>query len=255
MQKLMKEHVGESISLIQAKWRADAWAKENISECFENCDQNGLLNISQPDGIPVAVPCPVLSRNCSRGKKFITTIDYLAVQSLPQEIPILYREEVASAAETLAIKGARNWSGKGFLYLYGDTGTGKSFAAAWRVYNDLHTRLNDIWDDPGGWRVAAVSTARWFSAFSICLERGYLQDAAKAEFLILDDLGCELRSPTNIAILNELISVRYNERRPTIITSNCNLAELESRYQPRMYERIIQSNSVVDVGTINRRLR
>ena len=63
-----------------------------------------------------------------------------------------------------------------------------------------------------------------------------------------------MKSPSNAAILNELIGVRYNEKRPTIITSNCSLAELESRYMSRMYERIIQSNSVIDAGVTNKRL-
>ena len=258
MQRLMNARAGGSAikigSLLQAKWRAQEWAKENIHECLDDCDEYALLDITEPDGVAVNVQCPILSKECPRGRKYLSAINSLAVESMPHDIPKLFRTEVESADETLAVSGARMWNGKGFLYLYGATGTGKSFAAAWRVYRDIRVRLERIWNSPGEWRSVAVSSARWFSAFAVCLERSNLYEAENAGFLILDDLGCEMKSPSNAAILNELIGVRYNEKRPTIITSNCSLAELESRYMSRMYERIIQSNSVIDAGITNKRL-
>lgn len=251
-------HVGESVikigSLIQARFRAQEWAKQNIHKCLDDCDEYALLDITEPDGVPVNVPCPILSRECPRGRHYLATVHSLAVESMPLDIPKLFRTEVATADETLAVSGARMWNGSGFLYLYGATGTGKSFAAAWRVYHDIRKRLEKVWDSPWEWRAAAASSARWFSAFAVCLERSNLYEAQNAGFLILDDLGCEMKSPSNAAVLNELIGVRYNEKRPTIITSNCDLAELQSRYMSRMYERIIQSNSVIDAGLTNKRL-
>ena len=72
--------------------------------------------------------------------------------------------------------------------------------------------------------------------------------------LVLDDLGCDVETPTNKATINELIGVRYNFERPTIITSNLNPEDISRRYMPRMYERLVQSNNFVDAGMESLRL-
>ena len=259
MQKLMNARAEASQinfgKILEAKFRAQSWANSNIHECLDDCNEYGLIDITEPDGILMSVECPLLSQECPRGRKYLSAIQRLALDSMPREIPKLFRTEVANADETLAVSGARMWNGNGFLYLYGATGTGKSFAAAWRVYMDIRSAIERVWDRPEEWKRNASSGARWFSAFAVCLERSNLYEAENAGFLVLDDLGCEMKSPGNAAILNELVAVRYNEKRPTIITSNCNLPELENRYMPRMYERIIQSNAVVDAGVTNKRLQ
>ena len=88
----------------------------------------------------------------------------------------------------------------------------------------------------------------------ICIDRTIMQEARNAPLLIIDDLGCEVESATNKAIINDLIANRYSHRKPTIITSNLSMEELQSRYKDRMYERILQTGHIVDAGSFNKRL-
>ena len=253
------EHVGGLAQrlnkALEDRERVDAWAGQNIHECHFDCSEDGRLVVApSADAGEYRIFCPLLSQKCPRGAKFLEQIKDLALGSLPDEIPTIFRSALPAPKDTDAIYGAYRWKGKGVLYLHGGTGTGKSFAAAWRVFDDLHKRLLKYWDSPALWNEHASCPVRWFSAYSVCLERANLYAAESASMLVLDDLGCELFSNANFATLNELIGVRYNFNRPTIITSNLTMAEFSKRYQSRMYERILQSNNIIDTGEDSIRL-
>ena len=259
MLKHTSGRAGDSIDrvrdLMGQRFRAQAWTRENVHECLGDCDEHARIMVSEPDGVSLLVRCPLLSKDCQRGADYEAEISKLAAESVPRCVPKRFRREVENAADTLAVDGARRWPGTGFLYIFGPTGTGKSYAAAWRVFWDLRCRLEQVWDQRSKWTEVSGVVAEWLSAFAVCLERTNLYRAEDAPLLVLDDLGCEAASPANKAVLNELVSVRYNERRPTIITSNLDLPGLDHRYgSMRMYERIIQSNHVVDAGITNKRL-
>ncbi|WP_141730477.1 ATP-binding protein [Synergistes jonesii] len=243
----------ETLSLFDRVMKAREWAAENVVECLDDCDEGARLAIS-PFGERIVVPCPLLSRECSRGRRFLAQGRAFAIASIPVEIPKRFRDTVGFARDTVALTGARLWNGRGFLYLYGGTGAGKSFAAAWRVYHDLQLQIEKDWSTPRKWPESVKLRAGWYSAFSVCLERQNLYAAEAAPMLILDDLGCEAQSPSNKSIINELVAVRYNEMRPTIITSNLNLQELEHIYGVRLYERVIQNGRTIDCGGYNMRL-
>ena len=243
----------KTLSLFDRVMNAREWAEQNIAECLDDCDERAQLAIS-PFEERIVVPCPLLSRECGRGKRFLSQGKSFAIASMPPEIPRRFRSSVAAARETAALCGVRSWDGGGFLYLYGATGTGKSFAAAWRVYYDLLLQVEKDWSLPRKWPESVKARACWYSAFSVCLERKNLYDACAAPKLILDDLGAEARAESNKSIINELVSVRYNEMRPTIITSNLGPRDLEERYSVRLYERIFQNGRTIDCGDHNMRL-
>lgn len=233
-----------------------AWAERYVPDCGLNCDDEGQITVEPfGDGERHLVPCPRLTQSCACGQRFISAIEQRALKALPADFPTTFRRNLIEPRGTRARLGAQRWDGKGFLYIYGGTGSGKSFAAAWRIYDDLRCRFMQDWDNPGLWYRHSTCRARWFSAFSVCIDRANLYEAEQAPMLVLDDLGCETEgSKANSAILNELIGVRYNFERPTIITSNIAPEELSRRYQPRMYERLMQSNHFVDAGMDSLRL-
>lgn len=81
-------------------------------------------------------------------------------------------------------------------------------------------------------------------------------DLAKEEgFVVLDDLGREKVTEFTGEVLYRLINRRYEHKRPTIVTSNCSMAELEANgYGPvisRLSEegRIVQMASATDYRT------
>ena len=58
------------------------------------------------------------------------------------------------------------------------------------------------------------------------------------DLMILDDLGTEMVTPMSMSALYTLINTRLNERRRTVISTNCSDEELERRYTPQICSRI-----------------
>ena len=63
--------------------------------------------------------------------------------------------------------------------------------------------------------------------------------ALGCDLLIVDDLGAEFSTQFTDAALYNIINTRLNTRRPTIISTNLGLPELENRYTRRVSSRLI----------------
>lgn len=59
------------------------------------------------------------------------------------------------------------------------------------------------------------------------------------DLLILDDLGTEFASPFYVSCLYNIINTRLLEHRPTIISTNCEQAQLMDRYGEQITSRLI----------------
>jgi len=134
---------------------------------------------------------------------------------------------LAAARDFLA--APRRW-----LYLYGPTGVGKSHLAA---------AIAIQWADTGMGRVAYASAP----ALLRYIRAGYKDDTADerlialqlVDLLILDDLGTEYHKPGESyshtdSTLFELLADRYTYDRPTVITSNLAVDDLEPRISSRI---------------------
>lgn len=64
--------------------------------------------------------------------------------------------------------------------------------------------------------------------------------AKTAGFLVLDDIGTEKSSEWVIETLFILINHRYEFKLPTILTTNCNLTELEKKLGARITSRLVE---------------
>ena len=231
------------------------WAKENIHDCQQDCDKKSKIpTFLEGDADTIWVACPLLTKDCRRGKLMMKNMNEYALKTIPSAIPNRYAKELYRADETDAILGVKSWNGKGVLYIYGATGTGKSYAAAWSSYYRILQRIEPHWDEEFYWSEHAQDGTEWLTAFDICFDKPSLYAARDAAVLIIDDLGCEVDSPTNRAIINDLISQRYANKKSTIITSNLTPFEMNDRYKERMHERITQTGLFVDAGTCNKRM-
>lgn len=61
----------------------------------------------------------------------------------------------------------------------------------------------------------------------------------ECDLLIMDDLGTEFINSFSVSVVNNLINSRILENRPTIISTNLTLSELEEKYSPRVASRLI----------------
>lgn len=65
-----------------------------------------------------------------------------------------------------------------------------------------------------------------------------MQDILEADLLLLDDLGSEFKNSFSESKLYDIINIRINNTRPTIINTNLTVEEMEERYNTRITSRL-----------------
>lgn len=138
-------------------------------------------------------------------------------------------------------------SGKGLL-LYGQTGTGKTYAAC-EVANALIDK---------GYSVLVTNFSRILNALQGTFEKqDYIDRLNRFQLLIVDDLGIE-RSNSEFAKeqIYNVIDSRYRACLPMIITTNLSIEKIknpDSIENSRIYDRIIERCFPIQVNGRNRR--
>lgn len=120
----------------------------------------------------------------------------------------------------------RDWpGGKSILIIMGDTGTGKTVAAAWAL---------------------AQIPGRYIEAERVCRAHAGRHKKAEEEFasllccelLVIDEVGTEEDVERARMAYREVINKRQDRRRPTIMLGNCGPEELKPRFDRRTHARI-----------------
>lgn len=130
-------------------------------------------------------------------------------------------------------KGPRN------IYLYGTVGTGKTMLSVC-----VAKALLEL-----GKSVLYFSASSLFDRLADCTFgsgsrsdlREFTSDLYSCDLLIIDDLGTEYTNAFVASQLFTCISERELNRKPTIISTNLSLKELQARYSDRVFSRITSS--------------
>ena len=240
----------ESLVGLVTRYRSqDAMFREAFPECPGECPDGNLR-------LGGAIrPCHLLSRQCPFGQVLgRRAADRAAAATAAAGVPRRFLPLLGSPAPTRAVSVATNWSGRGFLTLLGNTGTGKSFAAALRVYLEALSGVDAVWSDPSRWEEVRPG-AMWVSAYGAAASKDVLSAASGCRFLVLDDLGEESSDRRDRAALRELVSERYNGDQPTILTSNLTEDEIRDRYGDRTLERLLETGTLARCAGESLRLR
>lgn len=122
----------------------------------------------------------------------------------------------------------------GNLLFNGGTGLGKTFLSACiartvadRGYSVVYETASRLFTNLERAKFSADDTAR--------------QNAERynsCDLLIVDDLGTEMPSQFVVAALYALLNDRLMERKPMVISTNLNIAELKQRYSPQIGSRL-----------------
>ena len=133
------------------------------------------------------------------------------------------------------------------VVLYGPTGTGKTFAAAC-VANALIDQ---------GRPVLMTSFSRIRNILQNESDRqGYLDDFAKYELLVIDDLGAESDSSYMEEIVYNVIDARYRQHKPIIVTTNYDREQInfaEDVTKKRIFSRLFEMCTFLAVEGKDRR--
>lgn len=119
------------------------------------------------------------------------------------------------------------------LLFMGNTGIGKTHLSLSIVYELLNK----------GFDVIYGSAYNLFSAmedehFNLRSDVSF-KAAVECDLLVIDDLGGEFVSPYIQSLLYNIVNTRLLASRPTIISTNLSMADIESRYTPRVSSRLI----------------
>lgn len=138
---------------------------------------------------------------------------------------------------------------KGYgLYIYGDKGTGKTHLTACMANELMQQRKQVLFTN--FFEISKEIRSTFGKAKGT--EQEYINRFASVDFLFLDDLGTErVQAQGNDLWLQEkifdVLNKRYNNRKPTIFTSNHSLNELvtERGIMDKTVDRITEMSSVV----------
>lgn len=158
------------------------------------------------------------------------------------------------------------------VYLYGNTGSGKSYASAALLCKCLEDNLRPVRDGESISDAVERNTARYrfenvddilyalrasFNKDSPTnIEQEIINSLCSVPFLVLDDLGTSKGTEWTVQTLDHIIDYRYRHARSliTVITSNYNLNELSARYNDRFPSRIAGMCEIFSVIAPDRRL-
>lgn len=137
------------------------------------------------------------------------------------------------------------------LCLFGNVGTGKTYAAAC-IANALIDK---------GIRVIMTDFSRVINSmqsFDTKDKNGYIDDICSCDLLILDDLGAERQSDYSLQICEQVIDERAKNKKPLILTTNIPLETIKNppdvKYA-RMYSRILEMTVPVQSAGSDKRSR
>ncbi len=134
------------------------------------------------------------------------------------------------------------------ILLYGNSGTGKTFAAC-EVANELIEK---------GYKVFVSSFSRMANAMQATWEgrQNYLNDLSRYHLLVIDDLGVERQTEYMQEIVYNIIDARYRSRLPLIVTTNLDISEIKNPRDisnTRIYDRLIEMCFPIEVKGCSRR--
>lgn len=178
---------------------------------------------------------------CGTGWKMISgraslcacTIERKIHAALPERYWLAKMADFTGPAYTLVMEWLLNPTDG--LFITGPCGTGKTHLAAAMVRhlvtkgaNVKLMRCADFYRDVRG----------MFAGDALLTESAVLSPLEKARFLILDDLGAGSLSDCERRYSLEVLDVRLNKLRPTVVTSNWSVQEISERMDDRIASRL-----------------
>ena len=123
------------------------------------------------------------------------------------------------------------------LFFYGTVGTGKSFLSGCIAKELLQKGKSVIYFSS----VGLFDTLARYSFDTKSKESLYnfYKDLYNCDLVIVDDLGTEIQNTFVVSQFFNCLNERILRRKPTVISTNLSLEELQERYSDRIFSRVI----------------
>ncbi len=169
-------------------------------------------------------------------------------------VPLVHAEEVAGDLNGTPAREVVMSKPRILLALSGPPGTGKTIAACeWLRAFCYDSRNYDVGAVTATFRfdrhpplfVSSARLARWER-----YDDERMNVLLKSVRLVVDDIGTEYSDAKGnfMAVFDELVSERAGNKRPTIITTNCDGKAFKERYGERIADRIRESGAFVSLA-------
>lgn len=129
----------------------------------------------------------------------------------------------------------------GSIFMFGRTGLGKTHLSLAIANTVLEKGFSVIYD-------SAINILRSIEREHFSREHSsdMIDLVMSTELLILDDLGTEYETAFNSATIYNILNTRLNSGKPTIISTNLDLAGISKRYDERVVSRIVAVYSCLE---------
>lgn len=212
-----------------------------LKACPAACT-DGTVLISPPSAKPRRMECPIVSSGCAYGSRLSEELDRHIIGQLARcGVPARHLDNFARLESSPAVSEARKWFVRGFLVLTGIPGIGKSFGALVAMHGYLRERVKS-WTEKSSWAVVAECAEHmfWATAKEIGDDKAVASRCSSVYLLVLDDLGKEDATKTSLSAVCGVISKRYDAKKPTVITTELTIRDIEQRYGRYIVERIVE---------------
>lgn len=129
------------------------------------------------------------------------------------------------------------------LFIYGDTGVGKTFLSHCIAYELLHQGYSVLY-------FSAYDLFQALAAQAFSRERHTvhtLESVCDTDLLIIDDLGTELTNSFVSSQLFLIVNERLTKKKPTIISTNHDIETFSNVYSTRTFSRIMQNYTLLNL--------
>jgi DNA replication protein DnaC len=174
--------------------------------------------VKEADSGRVAVPC-----ECQREKRILAALPPRYQQARLSDFPVAIRGFIGTWLDA---------PGDGLL-LQGPAGTGKTHLAAAVVRARIEAGRRAIFRRAADLYTALRETFRGNGS-----EENVLREYTEGPLLVLDDLGAGSLSDHERRATLEVLDRRLSHLRPTVVTTNLTLSEVEARLDDRVASRL-----------------